>query len=134
MKTPLTPKASNRLIRNLATGKCVIVPDSDRDTTTPIYVWDCFDAPGQMFTLPGDGTLQVLDRCLELTATRKGSSLRVAVCDGNALQSFSLSAKGDLVSVRTGNCIEATEGSTDNGVLLRTWDCTGADHQKWRVG
>ncbi|WP_233513930.1 serine/threonine protein kinase [Micromonospora craterilacus] len=132
-RTPLTPKVKNRLIRNLATGKCIIVPDSNPDTTTPIYVWECFDADGQMFTLPGDGTLRVLDKCLELTATQKGSTLRVDACDGNTLQSFSLSNTGDLVSVRTGRCIEATEGNTDNGVWLRTWDCNGADYQKWRI-
>jgi len=37
------------------------------------------------------------------------------------------------MGVRTGDCIETTEGSTDSGVLLRTWDCNGADYQKWRV-
>ncbi|WP_239153754.1 serine/threonine protein kinase [Virgisporangium aliadipatigenens] len=131
---PLTPIATDKPIRNVGTGKCIDLPGADRNTTSQIHVWDCFGGTGEAFTLPGDGTLRVLGRCLELDSTATGSAFHIADCTGSDLQRFAMTVGGSLTSVRTGKCLEPKNGDSANGTWLHTWDCTGVDHQKWRVG
>jgi hypothetical protein len=130
----LTPVATEKPLRNVGTGKCIDLPGADRNTTSAIHVWDCFGGAGETFTLPGDGTLRVLGRCLELASTANGSPLRVTDCTSGDLQRFAMNTAGTLTSVRTGKCLEPTGGDSTNGAWLRAWDCTGVEHQKWRIG
>ncbi|GAB2959553.1 hypothetical protein GCM10027280_55410 [Micromonospora polyrhachis] len=132
--TLAAPRFTDRPIVNNGSGKCIDVPDSNRNTTAEIQMWDCHGVAGEKFTLGADFTLRVLGKCLELRGTSNGSNLRIATCTGSATQRFDLNRAGDLVSLGPVKCVEVTDANPGNGVWLQIWDCNGRDHQKWHLG
>jgi hypothetical protein len=130
----LTPVADSRPLVNLASGRCVDIPDGNPATTAEIQLWDCQNGVGQAFTLTGDGLWHVVGKCLEMGSSSKGANLYLAVCSGTALQKFALKANGALASVENGYCVEPAGGVSENGTWLRTYTCSGSDYQFWHLG
>jgi hypothetical protein len=118
----------------MGTGTCVDVPDGDPATTAPLQVWSCHDGAGQRFTVPGDGTVRVLGKCLRIDGTADGSTLSIGACTGGAGQRFDLNASYDLVSLQVTRCVEVPYGDPADGVLIRLIPCGGESHQKWSLG
>ena len=128
------PAATGEHLKNMGTGTCVDVPDGDPRTTAPLQVWSCHDGAGQRFTVPGDGTVRVLGKCLRIDGTADGSTLSIGPCTGGAGQQFDLNASYDLVSLQVIRCVEVPYGDPADGVLIRLIPCGGESHQKWSLG
>jgi hypothetical protein len=122
-----------RQLVHQATGRCVDVPGGDPGTKSPVRLWDCTGGPGQRLTLPTDGTLRVLGRCLEAGSPALGSGLRLAECTGAEAQLFTLTPDSALTHKATGRCVEPATKDAEPGTWLRMWDCSGAPTQRWHL-
>ena len=128
------PPAADRPLRNVGTGTCADVPNSDPGSPAPVQSWPCNDTAGQRFSLPGDGTVRVLGRCLRADGSADGTTLTVAACTGEPAQQFDLNAASDLVTRGSGKCLEVPWGDRNPGVPVRLIGCGGENHQKWVLG
>ena len=128
------PPAADRPLRNVGTATCADVPNSDPGSPAPLQSWPCNDTAGQRFSLPGDGTVRVLGRCLRADGSADGTTLTVATCTGEPAQQFDLNAASDLVTRGSGKCLEVPWGDRAPGVPVRLIGCGGENHQKWVLG
>ncbi|MFI5933822.1 protein kinase [Actinoplanes sp. NPDC051494] len=129
--TPATsdapPVATGTAVRSQGTGTCL-----DRDSGSgAIQLWQCEGTDNQRFSFPGDGTMRVLGRCVQLTGTSSGSRLTTATCSGSPAQRFTLNAAADLVSIQVDMCVDVPDADPGNGVPAQIWECAGTTNQKW---
>ncbi|WP_399082258.1 arabinofuranosidase catalytic domain-containing protein [Streptomyces sp. BBFR2] len=75
-------------------GRCLDIEGNGTADGTPVQLWDCDGAGGQVWRQRADGSLHNprSGRCLESPggATANGTRLRLADCDGSAAQKFRL--------------------------------------------
>jgi len=115
-------------------GKCVDVAGDDTGVNnTAVQLWDCQAAAvDQHWTLTG-GTLQTLNRCLDVTAanTANGAQLQLYDCNGTGAQQWALQSDGSIKNPQSGRCMDSPSGATANGTRLQIWDCNGSAAQKF---
>lgn len=115
-------------------GKCVDVAGDDTGVNnTAVQLWDCQAAAvDQHWTLSG-GTLQTLNRCLDVTAasTANGAQLQLYDCNGTGAQQWVLQSDGSIKNPQSGRCMDSPSGATANGTRLQIWDCNGSAAQKF---
>ena len=113
-------------------GKCLDGGSATRGA--PAQLWDCNGSAGQRWTVPGNGTLQVDGRCLDITGNRtaNGTAVEVWDCNGGANQQWQASG-GALVNPRSGRCLDDPAFNRTNGTQLVIWDCNGGANQRWTL-
>ncbi|WP_232323869.1 protein kinase domain-containing protein [Catenuloplanes japonicus] len=131
--TNLTPVVPAGRLVNPVSGRCLAVPGSDPATAAPIHIWDCDGTPGTIFTLPGNGALQVLGQCVQVDSPNLGSQLHVAACNGSLAQTFALLPDTSLISLQTNKCLDVTGAKTDNGTPIQIYDCNATGAQQWAI-
>jgi hypothetical protein len=114
-------------------GMCI--DDNGRVTPNgnPIQVYGCNGTPAQAWTVQPDATLQVLGKCLEVTAPTAGGRTELWDCDGDATQIWRSGAGGSLVEVASGLCLDVPGASSQWGTQLDLAPCTGAAEQAWTL-
>jgi chitosanase len=99
-----------------------------------VQLYDCNGSGAQTWTVGTDGSLQVLGKCMDVTAasTANGAKVQLYDCNGTGAQKWSASG-GQLINTASGKCLDATDNSSANGNQLQIWTCTGAANQKWSI-
>ncbi|WP_405811865.1 RICIN domain-containing protein [Streptomyces sp. NBC_01520] len=119
--------------RSHLSGRCIDVPNHDFSDGKALHVWDCNNAPAQMWRFASDGTIRIKDKCLDVANANfsNGTPIQIAWCNGNAAQKFALNGAHDLVNTAVGMCVDIAGANRDRGAALQLLTCTGNDAQKW---
>ncbi len=122
-------------IRGVASNRCAEVPDADATDGKQLQILSCNGTPGQQWTLPGDGTLRSLGKCMDV---RDGSSI-----DGTPVQLYTCtpgvpaqrwSYDPETQELRNlGKCLDASGGGTADRTKLIIWECHAGANQQWRL-
>jgi tRNA A-37 threonylcarbamoyl transferase component Bud32 len=122
------PPAVGRQISSFATETCL----DARDPSGYIKLWQCQGVDSQKFSFPGDGTMRVLRKCVQIVGVSNGAGLQVTSCNpGASNQHFNLNKAYDLVAVQPDRCVDVQDSNGGNNVRAQIWDCAGAGNQKW---
>jgi len=130
------PKVAVGAVANGVAGKCLDDDHASTQNGTHIQIWSCNGSDAQKVTLPGDGTLQVLGRCVDTSgASADGTKVVLWECiPGNGNQQWKYDApSGHLVNPQTGKCLDNPGGSTADGTQLDLWTCGSGANQKWTI-
>ena len=94
-----------------------------------MQVYTCNGTTAQSWTVPGDGTLRALGKCLDVQAagTANGTLVQIYDCNGTGAQVWQPQANGSLVNPASGKCLDDTGMSTTPGTQAQIWTCTGGD-------
>jgi ricin-type beta-trefoil lectin protein len=74
-------------------------------------------------------------RCLDVAggAQTPGTAVQIFDCNGQANQSWHLTAAGELRVFNDTRCLDATNQGTANGTRLLIWTCNGQANQQWQL-
>lgn len=117
--------AVGREVKSMGTGTCL------HATAARVVLNGCTGVAEQRFSFPGDGTMRVGGRCVQIGDTGDGTLLQTATCTGSSAQMFTYNSSYDLVSEWAVKCVDVPDASTADGVRAQIWECTGASQQKW---
>jgi serine/threonine protein kinase len=126
-KAPARPAAVGRQISSFETSTCL----DARDPSGYIKLWQCQGVDSQKFSFPGDGSMRVLGKCVQLAGVQNGAGLHTAACSGASNQKFNLNGAYDLVAVQPDRCVDVQDSNAGNNVRAQLWDCAGTSNQKW---
>jgi serine/threonine protein kinase len=122
------PPAVGKPISSFATETCL----DARDPSGYIKLWQCQGVDSQKFSFPGDGTMRVLRKCVQIVGVSNGAGLQVTTCNpGASNQHFNLNKAYDLVAVQPDRCVDVQDSNAGNNVRAQIWDCGGTGNQKW---
>jgi hypothetical protein len=127
-----SPLPKYKIVSRLG-NRCLDVTDGGSASGTPLQVWDCTGADWQLWTFTG-GTVRSMGKCMSVGSTANGSRVKIATCNGNSSQQFSLNGAGDLVNAKADKCVDVLDRNDSNGTKLQIWACTGDTNQKWYRG
>jgi hypothetical protein len=125
---------SSGVLRGVASGRCLDVPNASQTDGTLLNIWDCNGGTNQQWTLNGLGELTVYgNKCLDVPghATTAGTRVEIWTCNGGANQQWRLNSDGTVVGVESGLCLDVNGGATGNGAAVQIWTCNGGSNQKW---
>ncbi|MEU0885723.1 ricin-type beta-trefoil lectin domain protein [Lentzea sp. NPDC005914] len=100
----------------------------------------CSGPAGQRWTSPGDGTLRVHDKCLDINGGDNLTPVIFVACNGDDTQQWTARHDGTIVNASANRCLDALFGDTANGTDLviadcdREATCNGGQGQLARVG
>ncbi|WP_214408906.1 ricin-type beta-trefoil lectin domain protein [Sphaerisporangium fuscum] len=132
--TPGQGGGSVGVLRGLASGRCVDVPNQTQVNGTQVALWDCNGGANQQWTLTSSKQLQVYGtKCLDAEGGGTGAGTRVIIwdCNGGANQQWNLNPDGTVTGVQSGLCLDANGAATTNSTPIILWQCTNAPNQKW---
>jgi len=109
-------------------GKC-----AEAGNGGAVQLDSCASTAAQTWTVATDGTVRALGQCLTVTAAGNGTRAVLAPCNGSAGQQWRAESNGQLVSLLSQRCLDATNGSTASFTPLRIWDCAGQGQQQWKL-
>ena len=115
-------------------GKCV--DDSGSGTTdgNPIIIYGCTGNANQRWTLPGDGTVRTLGKCLDVPGTTAGTAVDLRTCSGSSAQQWSYQQNGNLKNTGSGLCLDVNGGGSADGTKLIIWSCGyNQNNQTWSL-
>jgi hypothetical protein len=133
------PDALHRGVRfGSVTGvsnKCIDIVNSGTANGTRVQLLDCRTVGAQDVTVPGDGTMRVLGRCLDAGGPATGSTgdrfVHLWTCNGTPPQQWEQRKNGALYQPTTERCLDAP--TSNNGAQLYLHTCHGGDNQKWNI-
>ncbi|HUN37695.1 MAG TPA: ricin-type beta-trefoil lectin domain protein [Trebonia sp.] len=111
-------------------GQCAAALDGHR-----IGIRPCDASAGQRFTLGLDHTIRIAGQCLDVTggSANDGTPVQLSNCDGDASQTFRVTAYGLLHNPGSGKCLADPGDSTASGTQLTIEDCYGRPGEVWAV-
>ncbi|MDH6141667.1 alpha-galactosidase [Kitasatospora sp. GP30] len=115
-------------------AKCA--DDSNSSTTdgNPVILYTCTGNPNQQWTLPSDGTIRTLGKCLTASGTSAGSWATLNGCGTTGGQSWAARPDGTLVNAASGLCLDVYGGGTADATRLDTWTCGSHQaNQAWSL-
>jgi hypothetical protein len=100
----------------------------------PLELYTCTGNPNQQWTLPGDGTVQVLGKCMDVlhSGTADGTVVQLYHCNGGGAQQWAAQADGTLMNPQSGKCLDDPGFSLTSPQLV-IWDCNGGANQRWNL-
>src|SRR5581483_10607789 len=107
-------------------GKCIDDSDSGTSNGTAVVLYHCTGTANQNWTIPGDGTIQVFGKCLDIkgsNSTANGTLVELWSCNGGANQQWT-PTNGELVNPRSGKCLDVPGSNSADGTQL--WTLPGA--------
>lgn len=129
-------------------SKCVDVAGDDLDVNNQrVQLGTCKNlvtgAPGgraeardQQWTYnPGDQSVRSIGRCLDVVDNSivVGAGVQLHDCNGVGGQHWVPQANGSLLNPASNFCLDAPNGASADGTLLRIWQCNGAPAQKFTL-
>ncbi len=120
-------------------GRCLDINTS----TNGAQVFDCHAGPNQSWARQLNGEIR-LDNglCLEANSSEihtwpnlpagqtRRASVRVATCNGSAHQKWSVTDAGQI-RMFSNMCLDIVGGTSNNGVAVQLYPCTGNQNQRW---
>ena len=117
-------------------GKCVDDSGSGTSNGNPVILYHCTGAANQSWTIPGDGTIQVFGKCLEVKGARStanGAPVELWACNGGANQQWTAS-NGNLVNPQSGKCLDVSGSNSADGTQLDIYTCGNQQpNQLWTL-
>ncbi len=127
---PSTPATGAIVSSN---GLCL----DDNGRVTPngnaIQLYQCNGTPAQVWTFQTDSTIQVLGKCLQVTAVAVGGRTELWDCDGSKGEAWRVGPSRSLVNLISGLCLDNAESSHDWGTRLEITTCDGQASQSWSI-
>jgi hypothetical protein len=123
-------------IRSKIPVKCVHDRDNGDTNGTPVQLYDCNGTSAQSWTLPGDGTIRINGKCLDISniGTANKSVVALYTCLGGAVAQQWVTGSGNSVrNPNSGRCLDDPYATANNGTQLWIWDCNNGDAQNWRL-
>ena len=115
-------------------GKCVDDSGSGTADGTQQILFGCTGNPNQRWTLPGDGTVRTLGKCLTANGTGDGALVQLFACTGTATQRWTYRQNGNLVNAASTKCLDALGGGSADLTRLGVWPCgTNQANQIWSL-
>ena len=136
----LVPSAANAAsvtgpIVGLA-SKCVDDSGSGTSNGNPVILYHCTGGANQSWTIPGDGTIQVFGKCLDIKgakSTANGTLVELWNCNGGANQQWTPS-NGNLVNPQSGKCLDVPGSNSADGTQLDIYTCGNQQaNQLWTL-
>ncbi|MFB9511476.1 RICIN domain-containing protein, partial [Streptomyces aurantiacus] len=89
----------------------------------------------QKWTVPGDGTLRALGKCLDISggASADGTKIQLWTCNGTGAQTWTPQADGTVRNPQSGKCLDASGGTWNDGTPVHLWTCHTNANQKWAL-
>ena len=117
-------------------GKCLADSGGATANGNPIVLYHCTGGTEQSWQVPGDGTLRVLGKCLDIRgahATADGTLVELWSCNGGGNQQWTATA-GNLVNPQSGKCLDVPGSNSADGTQLEIWTCgSHQPNQTWTV-
>ncbi|GIJ54943.1 ricin-type beta-trefoil lectin domain protein [Virgisporangium aurantiacum] len=113
--------------------RCLDVERSDTADGARLVLYACHGNANQTVTLPGDGTIRVLGKCVDALGPINSFGVHDAhlwTCHGLAAQQWVVQPGGLLLNPATKRCLDA---QTDAAARLHVYDCHGAVNQQWSL-
>jgi hypothetical protein len=123
-------------IRSKIPVKCVHDHANGGTDGTPVQLYDCNGTSAQNWTLPGDGTIRINGKCLDISfiGTQNKSVVALYTCLGGAVAQQWVTGSGNSVrNPNSGRCLDDPYATTTNETQLWIWDCNNGDAQTWRL-
>jgi hypothetical protein len=115
-------------------GKCIDDSQSSTTNGNPVILYHCTAGANQAWNLPGNGTIEVLGKCLDITganSTANGTLVELWSCNGGANQQWTYS-KGNLINPQSGKCLDVPSSNTVDSTQLDIYTCgSAAPNQTW---
>jgi hypothetical protein len=124
--SPLLPIAPAAGRITSAAGLCLYGTVGNGDK---ILLGDCDGTDGQVWTIPGDGTIRTQGRCLHATA----GPAKLRDCDGDAGQQWRSGPAGSLVNPGLGLCLGDPASATNQGTPQHMAPCDQSGSQRWTL-
>ena len=103
-------------------GKCISADASANNATAVVST--CNGASEQNWTwMSGDGTLRVLDKCMDAAGggSANGARFQLRDCNGAPAQEWRWRKQGRLENPQSGRCLDASGDGTGDGTQLQLW-------------
>ncbi|WP_285685380.1 ricin-type beta-trefoil lectin domain protein [Actinoplanes sp. NBRC 103695] len=117
-----------------AGGRCLDVQFANPADGTKLTLFPCqAGKENQAVTLPGDGTIRVMGKCVDALGPINGHGVHDAhlwTCHGLAAQQWVAQPNGRLLNPSSGNCLDA---QTDDTAMLHVYPCHDGANQKWTL-
>lgn len=126
--TPTAPTAHRGAIVGIS-GRC-LAADRDRPELAA-----CQDRSSQRWSMPGDGSVRVLNRCLDVFASGEANGTPVILypCIRSDAQQWQIRGDGTWRNPQSNKCLSTAGGRSDPGTRLAVFECAGGQHQKWTL-
>ena len=123
-----TPSAHRGAVVGIG-GRC-LAADRDRPELAV-----CADRSSQQWSAPGDGTVRVSNRCLDVFASGEANGTPVILyqCNRTDAQQWQIRGDGTWRNPQSNKCLGTVGGRSDPGTRLAVFDCAGAASQKWTM-
>lgn len=115
-------------------NKCLDNSGQGTANGNKIQLWGCNNTVAQLWTLTGDGTLQVQGRCLDVKGASKAERTLVQLykCNSTVAQQWTVNTTTHtIINPHSGLCLDDQWAHTDNGNPIWMYHCNGTDAQKW---
>lgn len=129
-------KAPNPLmsaVRNSGAGRCLDVPESNLESETYLWSYDCNDTKAQALTRFTDSnTLRVLGKCIDVPGSNFAAGQRIWTyeCNGTSAQTWNFNSDGTIrPRAKTTLCLAVAAKTNEANIKLAT--CNGSALQKW---
>ncbi|MDG4856616.1 PHB depolymerase family esterase [Streptomyces sp. T-3] len=129
-----TQPPAGRVIKGVASGRCVDVSGASPANGGQAQIWDCHSGANQLWTRTAGSELRVYGgKCLDVSGrgTADGTSVIIWDCSGQNNQQWRFNADGTITAVGAGKCLDVPGNATANGTKLQIWTCHGGSNQRW---
>ncbi|MDH6575296.1 alkaline phosphatase family protein [Kitasatospora sp. MAP5-34] len=100
----------------------------------PLELYGCTGNANQQWSLPGDGTVQIFGKCMDVlhSGTTDGTVVQLYHCHGGGAQQWVAQADGSLMNPQSGKCLD-DPGYSLGSPQLEIWDCHSGANQTWNL-
>jgi endo-1,4-beta-xylanase len=130
------PGGTTGLLRGVASGRCLDVPNASTTAGTALQIYDCHGQSNQQWVRSSSNELTVYTgsslRCLDTAngGTSAGTAAVIANCNGGNTQKWNLS-NGTITNAQSGLCLDVNGAATANSTAVIVWTCNGQSNQQW---
>lgn len=113
-------------------NRCLDLPNNN-PTLPTLEIFDCNATIAQQWAVPGDGTIRITGKCLDVanSGTTAGTVVQLFNCNQSGAQQWVRQADGTLVNPQSALCMTASSGDLRAGLTLQT--CAAQPLQVWHL-
>ncbi|MGW4245167.1 glycoside hydrolase family 3 C-terminal domain-containing protein [Nocardia sp. NPDC004722] len=122
---------AGEMVAGVAANRCVEAKDGSNTDGTPIQLGQCNGQAAQVVSVPADGTVRVLDKCIQVASGE--TKVELSSCGSSAAQQWQPQPNGSLKNPESGRCLDDPDSSVEPGSVLQIADCNNSAAQRWRI-
>src|SRR6476469_584390 len=130
------PGGTTGLLRAVASGRCLDVPNASTTAGTSLQIYDCHGQSNQQWVRGSASELTVYTgsslRCLDTAGggTSAGTAVVIASCAGGNTQKWNTNSNGTITNDQSGLCLDVNGAATANSYAVIVWTCNGQSNQQ----